>query len=89
MDAKWQISCALVPLSYILLVAMLRHQRARRMPRRFGFIQDDYTKMTADQAQMILKELTELEFPTSMGFSIIFAVFKVQASPLFGWPTVN
>lgn len=38
----------------------------------------DYASMTADQAQMILKDLTELEFPKMMGFSIVFALFKVR-----------
>ena len=34
--------------------------------------------MTADDAQTILRELTELEFPKLMGFSIVFALFKVS-----------
>lgn len=32
--------------------------------------------MTTDQAQSILKDLTELEFPKIFGFSVIFALFK-------------
>ncbi|KAI9652223.1 MAG: hypothetical protein M1831_007132 [Alyxoria varia] len=38
-------------------------------------------KMTADEAQEILKELTELEFPKFMGFSIVFALFKTYGIP--------
>jgi len=32
-------------------------------------------KITADEAQAILKEMTELEFPKLMEFSNIFALF--------------
>ena len=35
--------------------------------------------MTTDDAQAILKDLTELEFPKFFGFSIIFALFKVRS----------
>ena len=34
--------------------------------------------MTVDEAHAILKDMTELEFPKFMGFSIIFALFKVS-----------
>ncbi|KAG7008344.1 hypothetical protein G7Y79_00006g019640 [Physcia stellaris] len=43
-----------------------------------------YARMTNDQAQAILKDLTELEFPKLFGFSIIFALFKT-----YGIPTVS
>ncbi|KAK4694526.1 hypothetical protein P7C71_g3072, partial [Lecanoromycetidae sp. Uapishka_2] len=33
--------------------------------------------MTTNDAQAILKDLTELEFPKFFGFSIIFALFKL------------
>ena len=36
-----------------------------------------FAKMTTDEAHGILKDMTELEFPRFMGFSIIFALFKV------------
>ncbi|KAJ9657540.1 hypothetical protein H2201_008141 [Coniosporium apollinis] len=37
--------------------------------------------MTVDDAQAILKDLTELEFPKLMGFSVIFALFKTYGIP--------
>ncbi|KAF6227091.1 hypothetical protein HO133_008532 [Letharia lupina] len=37
--------------------------------------------MTTDDAQAILKDLTELEFPKFFGFSIIFALFKTYGIP--------
>lgn len=32
--------------------------------------------MTADEAQSILQELTEIEFPKLIGFSIVFALLR-------------
>lgn len=37
--------------------------------------------MTTNDAQAILKDLTELEFPKVFGFSIIFALFKTYGIP--------
>ena len=37
--------------------------------------------MTTDQAQSVLKELVEIEFPKLMGFSIVFALFKTYGIP--------
>jgi hypothetical protein len=37
--------------------------------------------MTTDDAQSILKDLTEMEFPKIMGLSIIFALFKTYGIP--------
>jgi len=48
------------------------------MPERFAMKnRSDFMKMTADQAQLILKEMNELEFSKFMGFSIVFSPFKV------------
>lgn len=66
---------------YVFLVAALRDQRAHDLQKRFGMLKrDDYARMTADDSQAILKQLTELEFPKFMGFSIVFALFKVIAT---------
>jgi hypothetical protein len=37
--------------------------------------------MTTDDAQAILRDLTEMEFPKVMGLSIIFALFKTYGIP--------
>lgn len=42
---------------------------------------ESYRKMTTSDAQAILKDLTELEFPKLFGFSIIFALFKTYGIP--------
>lgn len=63
---------------YLATVAVLREQRARSLPVRYQMTKrQDFKNMTADVAQAILKDLTELEFPKLMGFSIVFALFKV------------
>ncbi|KAL9080240.1 MAG: hypothetical protein Q9157_000962 [Trypethelium eluteriae] len=45
---------------------------------------ESFKNMTVEQAQSILKELTELESPKFMAFSIVFALFKT-----YGIPTVS
>jgi hypothetical protein len=41
----------------------------------------NYGKLTADQAQDVLKDLVEMEFPKLFGFSIVFALFKTYGIP--------
>lgn len=51
-------------------------------PRKYGLEhRESFAKMTTDDAQAILKDLTELEFPKIMGLSIIFALFKTYGIP--------
>ena len=65
-------------LVYCALVGILRERRAKSLPARFRMTsRQDFKNMTADESQAILKDLTELEFPKLMGFSIVFALFKV------------
>ena len=68
-------------MAYMAIVRLLRYQRARNIPLKHG-LRDraSYACMTNDQAQAILKDLTELEFPKVFGFSVIFALFKVGSS---------
>ncbi|KAI9815243.1 MAG: hypothetical protein M1827_002723 [Pycnora praestabilis] len=83
-DAFQQWKIFIIPgfVMYLALVTRLRHKRAKSLPKRFNYTsRDTYSKMTTDDAQAILKELTELEFPKFMGFSIIFALFKTYGIP--------
>lgn len=68
-------------MAYMVIVRIFRYQRARNIPLKHG-LRDraSYARMTNDQAQAILKDLTELEFPKVFGFSVIFALFKVGSS---------
>ena len=66
---------------YLLCVSLLRHRRAKKLWCRYAPAgKDSFDKITVDEAQIILKELTELEFPRLFGFSIIFALFKACSS---------
>ena len=68
-------------MAYMAIVRLLRYQRARNIPLKHGLPdRASYACMTNDQAQAILKDLTELEFPKVFGFSVIFALFKVGSS---------
>jgi hypothetical protein len=63
--------------AYVTLVHSLRHQRALYLPKKFNLLsRESFSRMTTDEAQLILKDLAELEFPKIFGFSIIFALFK-------------
>lgn len=67
-------------LIYLLLVRLLREQRAKALEKRFSPAgRASFCRMTTNDAQTILKELTELEFPKLFGFSIIFALFKARS----------
>ena len=37
--------------------------------------------MTIDEAHLIRKQLTSLEFPTTVRLSLFFALFKVKTPP--------
>lgn len=68
-------------LLYIILVYNLRHRRAKYLPMKFNLLsRESYRRMTTDEAQSILKDLTELEFPKIFGFSVIFALFKARST---------
>ena len=75
----WTWRAALFPslVAYLAIVYILRHKRARSLQKRYGLTtRASFARMTIDEAQAILKDLTELEFPKIFGFSIIFALFK-------------
>ena len=67
---------------YLILCRLLRFRRIKALHRKYG-VRDrlDLARQTADQAQEILREMVELEFPKFMGFSIVFALFKTYGIP--------
>ncbi|KAF4555060.1 Hypothetical protein D9617_3g021290 [Elsinoe fawcettii] len=68
--------------AYIPFVHLLRHRRATTILQKHNITsRDQYHLLTADQAQSVLQDLVELEFPTLMGFSIVFALFKTYGIP--------
>ena len=76
---QWKFIFVPALLVYILLVRLLRNRRAKCLERSFSPAgRASFCRMTTNDAQAILKDLTELEFPKFFGFSIIFALFKAR-----------
>ena len=82
LQSQWQLF-VIIFLAYFLLVRFLRYERARSLERKFAPAgRASFSTITTNNAQEILKDLTELEFPKFFGFSIIFALFKVGAEEM-------
>lgn len=63
--------------AYVLLVAILRHQRERQMRPKFGYkTRESLKNMTNDDAFSIQNYIAELEFPLLFEKSLEFALFK-------------
>ncbi len=76
-NASWTITIIISVLAYMALVSKLRYRRAAYLQTKYNLTtRSSFHTMSTDNAQLILKDLTELEFPTVFGFSIIFALFK-------------
>ncbi|KAI9725360.1 MAG: hypothetical protein M1828_003210 [Chrysothrix sp. TS-e1954] len=73
--------CIALLLAYLVLVTRLRFRRAERTTRMFFEKRNSLNLMTLEDAQRIMKDLVELEFPKFMGFSIVFALFKTYGLP--------
>ena len=79
---QWRPFLLLALLAYLLTVQHLRYRRARQLEKKYSPAgRSSFCHLTTNDAQAILKDLTELEFPKFFGFSIIFALFKVRAAP--------
>jgi hypothetical protein len=68
---------------YLILVRALRYRRRdglmRAFKRKYGSCsREALSKMTVEDSWTILKELTELEFPSIFSASVFFALFKVR-----------
>lgn len=70
-------------LAYALLCSYLRHQRVYRQKGRRNFPdRESMSRMTNVEAQSIIKELAQFEFPIILKMSLQFALFKVIISIL-------
>ena len=77
---QWKLLLVPVLLVYILLVHSLRYRRARSLERKFGPAgRASFCRMTTNDAQAILKDLAELEFPKLFAISFVFALFKARS----------
>ena len=74
----WEIFIAAF-VAYVLVVHFQRYERARSLERKYAPAgRSSFSTLTTNDAQAILRDLIELEFPRFLGFSIIFALFKVS-----------
>lgn len=74
--------------AYLLLVRALRYQRRngfhREFAKKYGSSDREALKnMTVDDASPILKDMTELEFPSIFSAGVFFALFKVSGGVFF------
>lgn len=83
---QWQAWLLPGLLAYMLVVHLLRFRRARLLEQKYSPAgRTSCRHLTTNDAQAILKDLTELEFPKVFGFSIIFALFKACCSASATW----
>jgi hypothetical protein len=79
---SWRTCAGLCLCIYFCAVAVFRWRRARTTPKKYNMQRrESFATMTTDDAQAILRDLTEMEFPKVMGLSIIFALFKTYGIP--------
>lgn len=70
-------------LAYLVLCARLRCQRVRSRQRKLNFTsRESMSKMTNTEAQSIIQEMAQFEFPTMFKMSLQFALFKVGEKPV-------
>jgi hypothetical protein len=72
---------------YLLLVRALRYQRRngflRTFAKKYGSSDREALKnMTVDDAWPVLRDMTELEFPSIFSAAVFFALFKVSVFSL-------
>lgn len=64
--------------AYLILVQVLRFHRVRSATRRYGYISKDAIEhMTQQDAEVITRNIGELEFPTVNELALQFALFRV------------
>ena len=76
---SWEYIFVTGLLLWLFLVRTLRHRRAQAMTRLYAPAgRESFRRMTAEDAQFILKTLAELEFPSLYGLSMVVAIFRVS-----------
>lgn len=77
-DRGWQILLSITVL-YPILCHCLRYRRVKSKQAKLGFTdRASLSRMTTVEAQSIVKELSEWEFPLLFRMSLQFALFKVR-----------
>lgn len=80
MELSRTIVIGLCVAGYVCIVRCLRYRRVEAIKSKHGMLsRSHFAALSADQAQDVLQELVEMEFPKLMGFSIVFALFKTYS----------
>jgi hypothetical protein len=84
----WTTIFIMTVILYPLVCTVLRFRRVNGMEKRFGYgTRKKMSEMTNEDAQAILRIMSELEFPRIYKTSLQFALFKVCRSCFhFGMP---
>ena len=78
---SWKLGLVLLMLAYLVLVHVLRYQRAKSLEKKYAPAgRESLRNMTVDDAQAILKMLAELEFPSLYGLAMVMALFRVGSA---------
>lgn len=81
-----------VVLSYPILVKLLRHRRTQKLQKSLGYDDGDtaakiYERITLPEAQAVMLNMSQLEFPRFFEVALQFALFRVCPPPVCdGYP---
>lgn len=75
--SKHRVTIAIVFISYIALVNLLRYRRMAKIEAPFTAGKKDLSEMTVKEAHDILNQLQELEFPHAFAKARKIALLKV------------
>jgi hypothetical protein len=75
---KYQIAISMTFICYIALVRMLRYRRMTMIEALFAHGKRELSTMTTQEAQEIIAQLQELEFPYAFGKARKIALLKVR-----------
>lgn len=74
----WKLILMLSIFAYVFLVRILRYQRSKCLESKYAPTgRQSFRSMSADDAQVILKTIAELEFPSLYGLAMVMALFRV------------
>ena len=72
----WQLGIG-AGVAYMALVRLLRYRKRNSIARQYPYkTRADFAKMTADEAQAILKQVFQVEFPFLTEKALQFALFR-------------
>ena len=76
--SEHRLTIAIVIISYLALVGLLRYRRMAKIEAPFASGKKDLSEMTVKEAHDILNQLQELEFPHAFAKARKMALLKVR-----------